>query len=237
MKQILLLIIAGVVVAGCCFRGYTVTVEQVGSNVVAHGSGAIDLTGLTFSGSSSSHPAINASDALIKTGGTAEATFERTPSSAVVDLYNGAPGPRNFGPGGWLWPESASGDLVGIMGNWGGTGPGSIFVPQGYTSGTLSSSATWNNVTLATLGKGFPWEGDGVTPGAYVWTWGTKANQNFTLIIGPTSGWWWLKACYLPFHFRFWPFYFRFPEWRTPPTWPPPRDLPRPKLGDRVLAK
>ena len=29
--------------------GYTVTLQQVGPNVVATGSGAIDLTGLTFS--------------------------------------------------------------------------------------------------------------------------------------------------------------------------------------------
>ena len=31
-------------------QAYTVTLKQVGSNVVATGSGAIDLTGLTFSG-------------------------------------------------------------------------------------------------------------------------------------------------------------------------------------------
>jgi hypothetical protein len=35
---------------------------------------------------------------------------------------------------------------------------------------------TFNNATFASLG---------VTPGAYVWTWGTGlANQNFTLQIG-----------------------------------------------------
>ena len=35
---------------------------------------------------------------------------------------------------------------------------------------------TFNNATLASLG---------VTPGTYVWTWGTGlANQNFTLQIG-----------------------------------------------------
>jgi hypothetical protein len=231
MKQILLLIIAGVVVAGCS-TGYTVTLKQTGSNVVATGSGAINLTGLNFAGGGSySNPAINASDALIETGGTAQATFERTPSSAAVDTYKGAPGPRNFGPGGWVWPDSASGDSVGIMGNWNGTGPGLIIVPQGYMSGTLSSSTTWNNVTLDTLGKGLPWvpEGDGVTPGTYVWTWGAGANQNFTLIIGPFKWWRWL----LPVHWRF-----PFPEWRSwPPPWPPPRDLPRPTSGDRVLAK
>ena len=32
-------------------QAYTVTLEQVGANVVANGSGAINLTGLTFAGS------------------------------------------------------------------------------------------------------------------------------------------------------------------------------------------
>jgi hypothetical protein len=40
----------------------------------------------------------------------------------------------------------------------------------------LSSSATWNNATFASLG---------MTPGTYVWRWGTGLeNQNFTLVIG-----------------------------------------------------
>jgi hypothetical protein len=34
---------------------------------------------------------------------------------------------------------------------------------------------TFNNATFASLG---------VTPGTYVWSWGTGPNQNFTLIIG-----------------------------------------------------
>jgi protein with PEP-CTERM/exosortase system signal len=52
------------------------------------------------------------------------------------------------------------------------TGP----VPSGYISGTaLSDSSTYDNATFASLG---------VTPGTYVWSWGTGLpNQNFTLII------------------------------------------------------
>ena len=47
----------------------------------------------------------------------------------------------------------------------------------GYVSGTaLSDMAIYSGKTLATLG---------VTPGTYVWTWGTGANQNFTLQILP----------------------------------------------------
>ena len=44
--------------------------------------------------------------------------------------------------------------------------------------------ATDSGTTLADLG---------VTPGTYVWTWGTKANQNFTLnnpkpLLAPPTG-------------------------------------------------
>ena len=39
--------------------GYTVTLQQVGPDVVATGSGAIDLTGLTFSQSTSLNPGIS----------------------------------------------------------------------------------------------------------------------------------------------------------------------------------
>ena len=49
-------------------------------------------------------------------------------------------------------------------------------VPTGYVSGNaLSDTATWSGRTFATLG---------VAPGTYVWTWGTGANQNFTLQVG-----------------------------------------------------
>jgi hypothetical protein len=46
---------------------------------------------------------------------------------------------------------------------------------MGYVSGTaLSDMAIYSGQTFATLG---------VTPGTYVWKWGTGANQNFTLQI------------------------------------------------------
>jgi hypothetical protein len=53
-------------------------------------------------------------------------------------------------------------------------------LPQGYVSGDpLSDSATYTGATFASLG---------VTPGTYVWTWGSGADaDNFTLQIGPTA--------------------------------------------------
>jgi hypothetical protein len=71
--------------------------------------------------------------------------------------------------------DTGSGDGVGIFGSGSNT---FLILPQGYVSGTaLSSSATWNNTTLASLG---------VTPGIYGWAWGTGLeHQNFDLEIGP----------------------------------------------------
>jgi hypothetical protein len=78
-----------------------------------------------------------------------------------------------------FFPNTSSGDLVGIAGNVnvGADHVGVLTVPDGYVSGTaLSDSMTFNNATFASLG---------LTPGTYVWTWGTGLeNQNFTLVIG-----------------------------------------------------
>jgi hypothetical protein len=146
-------------------QAYTVTLQQVGSNVVATGSGAFNLTGLTFQTNFfSSPPQIQANFSLLITG----------PGGANQSQYTGFIGPTNFGSGDLIFADTGSGDGVGIIGN--GSNP-ILIVPQGYVSGTaLSSSATWNNVTLASLG---------VTPGIYGWAWGTGLkNQNFDLEIG-----------------------------------------------------
>ena len=148
--------------------GYTVTLQEVGSDVVANGSGAINLTGLTFSHSGSANPGLRPhvlgllGPAVILTG----------PTSSSVDSYSGASGPTSFGGFPFLIPASSgSGDMVGIaVDYWGDV---HIIVPAGYVSGSaLSDSATYSGRTLA-----------GVTPGTYVWRWGTGANQNFTLQI------------------------------------------------------
>ena len=145
-------------------QAYTVTLKEVGSNVVANGSGPINLTGLTSAGQNEVLPGLSGALGIIQTG----------PDPSQVDRYIGFTGPTSFGLGFFFEANSASGDFVGIRNS---ERPISgLLVPQGYSSGNpLSSSATWNNATFASLG---------VTPGTYVWTWGTGlANQNFTLII------------------------------------------------------
>ncbi|MFL6552476.1 MAG: VPDSG-CTERM sorting domain-containing protein [Chthoniobacterales bacterium] len=141
-------------------QAYTVTLEQVGSNVVATGGGALDLTGLTFEQNFlNAPPQIQANFSLMITG----------PGGANQSQYVGFTGPTNFGSGDLVFADTGSGDGVGIFGT-------SIIVPQGYISGAaLSSSATFNNATLASLGA---------TPGFYSWTWGDGENQFFALEIG-----------------------------------------------------
>jgi hypothetical protein len=154
--------------------GYTVTLQQVGPNVIATGSGAINLTGLRFYQSVSVNPGLIAA---FCNGVNSGMSIVTGPTSSSVNIYSGYfTGPGAFGDCSWSFISASSGggDMVGI-------GVRSFFkqvdisVPRGYVSGTaLSDSATYNNATLATLG---------VRPGTYVWTWGTGANQNFTLQI------------------------------------------------------
>jgi len=93
-------------------------------------------------------------------------------TSVSIDGYTGFTGPTSFGSGDVFFASSGSGDLVGIFGS-----AGEIIVPLGYVSGAaLSDSMTFDNATFASLG---------LTPGTYVWSWGTGLpNQNFTLVIG-----------------------------------------------------
>jgi hypothetical protein len=147
-------------------QAYTVRLHQVGSNVVATGSGPINLTGLTFLGSvqDSDVAAIVPNPALI---------FTASVGLVNIDVYHGLlTGPTNFGSGLGALADTGSGDFVGIN-----VFGGNLFVPQGYVSGSaLSDSMTFNNATFASLGA---------TPGTYIWTWGAGLpNQNFTLIIG-----------------------------------------------------
>jgi len=151
--------------------GYTVTLQQVGPDVVATGSGAINLTGLTFDSQPLFNPEIEPLFGAIFTG----------PTSSSVDLYwqqRTATSLTRFGSGRETLASSGSGDMVWtFMDEFDFVHQ--LIVPRGYVSGTfLSNSATYSGKTFATLG---------VTPGTYVWTWGTGADQRFTLQIGDVS--------------------------------------------------
>jgi hypothetical protein len=146
-------------------QAYTVTLEQIGANVVGTGSGALNFIDLNFNSFLHTNAQINPSGGTILTGLQDQVFSE--------DIYTGSiTGPTSFGSGGLTNASSGSGFLVGING-----ALDQVFIPGGITTNQpLPGSATWNNATFASLG---------LTPGTYTWTWGTGLpNQNYTLIIG-----------------------------------------------------
>jgi hypothetical protein len=146
--------------------GYVVDLTQVGSDVVAKGSGAIDLTGLGNGAEGSISGAfLDPFAGGIITGPFGGVDVNRYPGGGGPSIT----GPSNFGSGGFAAPSSGSGDLVGVS-------AGFLYVPAGYVSDNpLSDAATYLNQTISSLGA---------TPGTYKWTWGDGADQNFTLVIG-----------------------------------------------------
>jgi hypothetical protein len=148
---------------GWAEAGVIIAIDQVGSDVVATGSGTIDLTGLTFLSNELALTVLNPSIALIVMG------------PGAGEVYTGATGPPSFGPGGFITPSSGSGDLIAVQGN-----GGAIGVPAGYVSGTtLSATDTYASQTFASLG---------LTPGTYQYTWGTGAHaDSLTVQIGPAA--------------------------------------------------
>src|SRR5438874_2508949 len=166
--------------------GYTVTVQQVGIDVVATGSGPIDLHGLTFSYSTFLSPEMTPHFHHVLGSNDMACSISTGPFSSMgqdprhsVDSYVGASGPISFGRAGEMFANSGSGNMVGINAVSSSDFTGVLLsVPRGYVAGTfLSDSATYSGASLATLG---------VTPGTYVWRWGSGANQNFTLQIKTT---------------------------------------------------
>jgi hypothetical protein len=55
------------VITSPAYAGYLVTLEEVGSDVFATGSGSLDLTGLTISEGTSISPRINPAEAVVLT--------------------------------------------------------------------------------------------------------------------------------------------------------------------------
>ena len=141
------------------------TFQEVGANVVATATGSANLAALTFLTTSGANPRTFATSGATRVGNI----------GLNADLYTGVSGPTSFGIGGQTLASSGTGGLVGINGQ-----NFRLEVPQGYISGTaLSSSATYNGQTFATIG---------ITPGTSTWTWGSGANaDSLTVQTGPVA--------------------------------------------------
>lgn len=182
MKNLLLIGAMGLALAGLSTPQaqagpYIVTLTQQGSNVVATGSGAIDLSGFDLAGSATGTEFGTISFLDPSLGRVGTGYFSDQSSSTVADVYYSSTpfyGPQAFGNGPETSASGSSGDVV-----WFFPSPitegAQINVPTGYVSDSaLSNSATWDSTTFASLG---------VTPGTYMWTWGTGADQSFTLDV------------------------------------------------------
>lgn len=127
----------------------TITIAESGANVVATGSGSINLTALTISSGGTASPIV---------AGNLGGLFVGAP--ADFSAHSGFTGPATFGSGSAFFANTGIGDMFGVRGN-----IGQLYVPSGYVSqAPLSGTATWNGQTISGLG---------LTPGTYVYNWGT----------------------------------------------------------------
>jgi hypothetical protein len=152
---------------------YVATIEQVGSNVVATGSGSFDLTDLTlFNTFVQPFGAVESGIAALLLGSGAITT-------TTLAGYSGLSGPTSFGTGGTeITTTTTNGPTTAINGTGLGGSGAFIAVPTGYVSDTVLSTST-NTFVGATLASLL------LTPGHYVWTWGTGMHQgSYTLDIG-----------------------------------------------------
>nr|WP_296019776.1 hypothetical protein [uncultured Acidovorax sp.] len=148
---------AALLLTGSAHAAYTAYIYESSGNVLASGSGSLNLAGTVGAGVGATVALMAPTFGLLHTG-----------VAGSADRYANIVGPVAFGPGALVPASSSSGDLVGIRGV-----VGEFFVPTGYVSGApLSSSAVWNATTIAALG---------LTPGSYVWTW---AGDTFTVNVG-----------------------------------------------------
>lgn len=165
-----LLLASALLVPTVC-AGHIVSFREVGNDVIASGSGPLDLTGLSRTVSTASVGHIDPDGATVVTG-------PAIPNVATVDALAGAGAwYLRFGSGSGAIADSGTGDMVGLTE---GKGTSLLLVPAGYVSGnSLSNESTYANKSLGSLG---------LTPGTYVWSWGAGQNQNFTMVIGVAAG-------------------------------------------------
>jgi PEP-CTERM motif len=130
---------------------FVITIQQSGNNVVASGSGSINVSALHLDGPGVAGPFIQADTAILYLG---------APASSIEN-YSGITGPTNIGSGAsTVIGSSGSGSFIGVRGV-----NDAILLPSGYVSGsTYSDSATWGNTDFTSLGLAL---------GTYTWTWGT----------------------------------------------------------------
>jgi PEP-CTERM motif len=135
-----------------------VNINQVGADVVATGSGTLDLSALSaaYTGGGGS-PSIAPAWGFVVLGDT---------PWRHADIWANVNGPSTFGTGFGSAADQGTGDGIGVSGD-----NGWIYVPPGYISGnSLSASDVWLNSSFKVLG---------LTEGTYKYEWGSGNTYDY----------------------------------------------------------
>jgi outer membrane biosynthesis protein TonB len=150
--------------------GLSVTIVELGGNVVMSASGSLNINDLVL---------VNPSAGPFGPGGLGVTTATFLMGANTIGLnatqYSGfTTTPSNFGTSGGGTQTSSSGDIFGVI-KQGPTAPYSLIVPVGYTTGAaISSSQTFTGTTFS---------GFGLTQGTYTYTWGSGANADSINVV------------------------------------------------------
>jgi PEP-CTERM motif len=151
------LVTAAMAAGGTAGASVFIEVAVQGNNVVASGSGSLNLDALTYQQNDNFSSWTNPRDGDL---------FVGNPGISGSKNYHGISGPASIGSGGFIVAGHASGQKYGVW-----AGLQAVLVPAGYISGSDlgASTATWYNATLHSLG---------LTPGTYTWTWGSHTTAD-----------------------------------------------------------
>jgi hypothetical protein len=170
--SMLALSLIGFIAAGRAQASYIITVNQVGSNVVASGSGSLKIAGLTVFlsdfGEGAPHLFGDATGSALFLGTSGSADVYTATLSGPSSFLTGAVNVLGTSPTGLIAGIDAEATFI------------RLWVPTGYVSGSsISESGTWAGQTLSSLD---------LTPGTYTWTWGTGASaDSFEIQVGSVA--------------------------------------------------
>ncbi len=143
------------IIAHTCNGDLVITVSETGGNVEFNATGSLNLTDLSLVG-----------------GGTILRPFVEpikgeftldTAGADSNDTYNGVfSTPGAFGTGGLSLGTSGTGGPLGFV-------SGRLFVPDGFTGGSISATSIFSGQSFSTLG---------ISPGTYTWSWGSGMNAD-----------------------------------------------------------
>jgi hypothetical protein len=158
-----LIVAVSTVAAPSAQAKFVAVFEQVGANVEEIGDGTIDVTDLGPPGpvTDRSFPSVGPANGTVSLGALRTLT--------TLFLEANITGPDNFGSGDGAIADGGRGGRVGV-GGFVGESFSYFVVFYGYKSGApISNSSFYLNASFASLG---------MTPGVYVWSWGSGAHAD-----------------------------------------------------------